>query len=236
MTNQDIGYGLVFAVEDAPGSGVFFNLQQVFNVTPPSATVEQIDVTHYQSPGRTREFKGGLSDPGTASAEMNYEQNSATDSFIRAWRASGLNRSCRITFANGASVQFSGSVESYIPTSPLDDKMTAALAIKVSGIPTYSPAAAPANVLLPGISGNPRVGFVLTALEGAWSGAPVFTYQWQADVSGNGVFSNIVGATGKTYTLAAGQQGRSVRVQVTGTNTTGSATVSSFGTALVAAA
>jgi len=235
-TIAEIGYGLVFEVEDSPGAGTYTALAQVFSATPPSATVDQIDVTHYTSASRTREFVAGLSDPGSASAEMNYTAGSTTDVFILAWRASGLNRSVRITYPDGAEVTFSGTVEGYTPSIPLDDKKTAVLTIKVSGIPTANPAAAPTNVLLPAISGNPRVGFTLTAIEGSWTGAPTFTYQWQADTAGNGTFVNITGATSKSYLVAVGEQGDSIRVRVTGTNATGNATADSFGTALVAAA
>jgi predicted secreted protein len=235
-TVAEIGYGLTFEVETTPGSGTYTALAQVFNATPPSASVDQIDVTHYQSASRTRQFVAGLSDPGSATAEMNFTQGSATDAFILAWRASGLNRLVRITYSDGANVVFSATVEGYAPSIPMDDKKTAMLTMKVSGIPTFSAAAAPANVVLPGISGEPRVTQTLTAFEGVWTGAPTFTYQWQADVAGNGSYVNISAATSRTYVLAAGEQGDRVRVRVTGTNSTGSATADSFGTALVAAA
>jgi len=235
-TIAEIGYGLTFGVESSPGSGSYTTLAQVFNVVPPSATVDQVDVTNYGSASRTREFVAGLSDPGSVSVEMNYTAGSTTDAFILAWRASGLNRSCRITYADGATVTFSGTVESYTPSAPLDDKKTATLGIKASGIPTYGAAAAAENTLLPAVSGTPQVGQTLTALEGNWDGAPTFTYQWQADAAGNGTFANISGATNRTYVLQAAEQGDSVRVQVTGTNGTGGETESSAGTALVAAA
>lgn len=80
------------------------------------------------------------------------------------------------------------------------------------------------NAALPSISGTSLAqGAILTALEGIWTGNPTsFTYQWQADTSGNGTFVNIGSATGKTYTLAAGQSGDAVRVQVTAVNPAGS--------------
>ena len=66
----------------------------------------------------------------------------------------------------------------------------------------------------PTITGTAKVGSVLTAHPGTWAPAPVtLTYQWKA----NG--ANISGATGTTYTVAAGYVGKKITVTVTGTKT-----------------
>lgn len=81
--------------------------------------------------------------------------------------------------------------------------------------------AAPTNTTLPAISGIAQTGQVLTAYEGVWTGAPTFTYQWQHDTAGNNTFTNIAGATNRTFTAVAGDVGNKLRVQVTGTNAAG---------------
>lgn len=232
-----IGYGLTFEVETAPGSGTYFELVQVFTAQPPVAEVDQVETTHFKSPNRSREYIPALSDRGAASAQMNFVPNSATDVFLEAMRADATTRAIRITYETGVTVTFSGFITSYSADPvPVDDRMTATANFKVSGNVTTAAAAAPTNTLAPAISGTPQVGEVLTALEGVWTGTPAFTYQWQADTAGNGSFVSISGATSRTYTLAVGEQGDSVRVQVTGTNSAGNSTASSAGTALVAAA
>lgn len=76
---------------------------------------------------------------------------------------------------------------------------------------------APANVLLPAISGVAQEGEVLTVWEGTWlNGVDSFTYQWQNE----GV--NIGGATSATYTPVAGDVGDNLTCVVTATNGTGS--------------
>lgn len=90
---------------------------------------------------------------------------------------------------------------------------------------------APSNTTRPSIIGSSLAqGSVLTADEGVWDGNPTsFTYQWQADTSGNGTFVNISGATNRTHTIAAGQAGDAIRVQVAGVNAAGtSAAVNSL--------
>lgn len=87
------------------------------------------------------------------------------------------------------------------------------------------------NVLLPAISGVAQDGEVLTAYVGTWTNAPTsFTYQWQND-AGTSTWADIAAETSSTYTLAAGDIGDSVRVQVIAVNGAGnSAEVNSVGT------
>lgn len=85
---------------------------------------------------------------------------------------------------------------------------------------------APVNALLPSIAGVLDEAEVLTALVGTWSNDPTgFTYQWKRDGT------NISGATGKTYTVVAGDVGKAISVAVTATNGAGNATATSAATA-----
>ena len=81
----------------------------------------------------------------------------------------------------------------------------------------------PANATLPTISGSTVLGMVLTVTPGSWVGTPpiTLTYQWLR----NGV--PITGATGTTYTLVSADLGDLISVDETGTNTAGTATVTS---------
>jgi len=99
-----------------------------------------------------------------------------------------------------------------------------------SAVSEPSPAIAgvpPRNLLAPGVLGLPIVGQTLTALDGIWSGSqPIASaYQWQRCTGGS--CTDISGATESTYTLTSEDAGDTLRVQVTATNTGGSATASS---------
>jgi TP901-1 family phage major tail protein len=91
-------------------------------------------------------------------------------------------------------------------------------------------AGAPANSLLPSIAGIAQVGQTLSANVGTWTHTPVFTYQWKKDGT------NISGAAGATYDPVIGDICSTITVAVTATNTSGSATATSGGTADVIAA
>lgn len=229
MTNASIGYGSYFHISQ-DGGNEWIEIAEVFDITPPSDTVDQIDVTHMQSPNRRREFIAGLSDPGSASFEMNFVPGSASDLKIQEIRASGEQVLCRITFPNSVTWTFTGQVESYEPAIPTEDKMTATVSFKVSGSTVAEAAAAPENVVLPAIAGIPEEDEVLSAWPGEWSQAAAFTYQWSRDGA------PISGATGKTYTVTASDIGKALSVTVTATNSAGSESATSGETAEVTGA
>ena len=90
-----------------------------------------------------------------------------------------------------------------------------------SSTPTATVGAAPpANLTAPWMTGEPRLGAVLTTTPGTWTPSDsVATYQWQRS-SASG-YQDIAGATAKTYTLTGADVGDTVRVLVTATNVDG---------------
>lgn len=126
-------------------------------------------------------------------------------------------------------VDIPGATEqTYIPT-PGDEGMTLTVVVTATNIAGSDDAesnaveilAAPANTVLPVISGTPEAGETLSVNSGTWTGsAPItYTYQWLAD----GVA--ISGATSTTFLVTTAQNGADITVEVTGTNDAGSVTV-----------
>lgn len=131
MTNALIGYGTTFAI--STNGTTFTDVAEVFEVTPPSDSLDTVDATHMSSPNATREFIFGLRDPGEASFEMAFIPGSASDVLIQSIRDTRQTVTCRITFPNNATWTFSGVLTGYEPAVPLDDRMTATVTFKVSG-------------------------------------------------------------------------------------------------------
>jgi hypothetical protein len=106
----------------------------------------------------------------------------------------------------------------------------------VAPAPAAPPSAqAPAPTSSPAVAGTPQEGQGLSASSGAWSGTqPLsYRYQWQrCDTSGNSCAS-VAGATAQSYQLTANDVGAQMRVQVTASNTSGSATAVSAPTSVV---
>lgn len=66
----------------------------------------------------------------------------------------------------------------------------------------------PVNSVLPAITGTTTVGQTLTTTNGTWSNSPTYAREWLRDGS------PISGATGTTYVLVAGDQGKKISVRV----------------------
>ena len=88
--------------------------------------------------------------------------------------------------------------------------------------PGDAPAVAPANTDLPVIVGAARVGYLIFVTYGTWTGnpAPTISYQWFVDGA------EAVGITSNVYAIRTSDVGRMLSVEVTATNSEGSATES----------
>ncbi|GAA1270042.1 hypothetical protein GCM10009589_24700 [Arthrobacter pascens] len=118
---------------------------------------------------------------------------------------------------NGVQVRFEVTATNVhgSSTAVVSNPVTPAVPVLVTAAPT--------------ISGAAVVGGLLTANTGVWGPAPVtFSYQWFADGTAIG------GAAAATYTLKAGDAGKAITVQVTGSKA-GYATASQTSAAVTAA-
>ena len=90
---------------------------------------------------------------------------------------------------------------------------------------------APANTVLPAITGTTTVGQTLTTSNGTWTGTPTITYAYQWKRGG----ANISGATASTYVLVSADVGTTITATVTATNSVGNASATSAGVGPIAA-
>jgi hypothetical protein len=131
----------------------------------------------------------------------------------------------------------------------LDDDAAATVRVEVTATNAYGsttkasaatavvaePAGAPIDVQLPAIAGTPAQGQTVTASTGVWVGKPTtFAYQWQRCDTGGGSCVPVDGAVSSTYAVTSADAGMTLRVAVTATNASGSSTVLSAQTAVVA--
>lgn len=150
MSDALIGYGTRFLMAATPAAAALTKLAEVTSVTLPNEQVAEVEVTHYESPGRTREFIPGLNDAGEITVEINWVPGSDTDDLIVAAKADGKVRTMRIvTPADDTSQMytFPGFVRGFERTAPMDDKMTATLTIRIAGAVVQADAAADPKVI-----------------------------------------------------------------------------------------
>jgi RHS repeat-associated protein len=107
-----------------------------------------------------------------------------------------------------------------------------------SRLSKWLPAGTPVDTAPPTISGELLAGQTLSASTGTWSAIPAagYSYQWQDCSATGGSCSNVSGATSETYTLASSDEGHTLKVIVTATNSVGSASSTSPPTPFFAAA
>lgn len=100
-----------------------------------------------------------------------------------------------------------------------------------------SATAPPTNTTAPTISGTAQESQVLTASPGDWSGSQpmTFAYQWRRCDTTGGSCSAIAGATAASYAVTSSDVGRTLRVAVTATNSSGTSTAVSAATSTVQA-
>ena len=117
-------------------------------------------------------------------------------------------------------------------TATNDDGSTDAFSVATAQIDLPEPD----NTEPPVISGTAAVGQVLTTTRGTWTNAAAYAFEWQ--VSDDGLTWNPAtgdGATTDSYTVAAGDLGKYLRVVVTGSNRSFTVDQESAATALVSA-
>jgi hypothetical protein len=94
--------------------------------------------------------------------------------------------------------------------------------------------AGPPNTAPPTITGSAVVGESLTANPGTWTGTGIaFAYLWSRCDAAGAACTDITTATQSTYTVVTADAGKTLRVKVTATNTSGSNAVTSTQSAVV---
>jgi len=136
MSDAMIGYGTLVEIHNDAVPAVYETIAETVDVELPDADIDQVDVTHNQSPDRAREYAAGLIDYGEAGFDMNYVPGSFSDQRLQALLNSGAKKSVRITFPNTSVMTFLAFVSGYKRSGPTADKMTASISLKVSGPPT----------------------------------------------------------------------------------------------------
>ncbi|PCG09652.1 hypothetical protein COA17_07275 [Sphingomonas ginsenosidimutans] len=134
------GLGIVIAMKATANATTYTDIGEPTDITPPQSMDDEIEVTHYNSPNGTKEFIGGLTDPGECTFTINYIPDGATERLILGAKALRKPRGFKLTWPNGVTWTFDLLIRGFQPTAPLNDRLTAEVTGRVSGSVVITPA------------------------------------------------------------------------------------------------
>lgn len=127
-TAPDIGHDSTAEIS-VDGGSTFIPIDRMEGMEMPNPQFDDVDVTHFGSPDRMREFIGGLGDRGEITISFQHLPGSPLDVALRG--ALGQNGQIRLTENGGEAETYEVVVKGYQRNIPMDDKMTAALTLRV---------------------------------------------------------------------------------------------------------
>lgn len=143
MSDAIIGLGTTIAKGDGGAPEVFAVIAEVISIDGPSLDSDDVEVTHLLSPGGYREYKGGLKEPGEIALELNFLPGNASQDAV-----TGLikeyndqtYKNYKITwpFTPAKTCVVSARVKTMGSTTPVDDRLTASVTLKLSGPPVWA--------------------------------------------------------------------------------------------------
>ncbi|MFS0736933.1 phage tail tube protein [Sphingomonas sp. 1P06PA] len=142
MSDAKIGYGGQFWIHNGTA---LTKIAEVTSISLPNEQVDDVEVTHLESPNRTREYIAGMIDPGEITIEMNYIAGSASDDLISEAKADAVAVAMKIVVpATGGDQQFTfnGIIKGYERSGLVaDEAQMATLTVRIAGAVTQAAAA-----------------------------------------------------------------------------------------------
>ena len=131
-----IGWGTTFKLEKADHT--LLELDEVTDIPLPSEEAADVEVTHYKSAGRRKEYRGGLIEPGNGNLVLNYIPGSATDLLIREAHQAGTPRKYEAILpdeAGAADWKISGFliIKSRGRAVPIGDRLVQTVGVRFTG-------------------------------------------------------------------------------------------------------
>ncbi len=120
--------------------GTYADIAQVVNISGPSLSRDTVDATNHASTSRWKEFIGGLRDAGEVTVELQFDPDSTGHADLRSDLAVDAVHNYRIIFTDPTPTQwtFAALVTRFEPRAPHDEKLTATVSLKLSGVPTFA--------------------------------------------------------------------------------------------------
>lgn len=135
-------HGTQLQIGDGASPEVFTTIAQVRDIQGPGLSTNIIDGTDHDS-GGAKSKVAGVRDGGQLTLDIAYDPahgtHNAATGLLRDWK-NGTLRNFKLVFPDAGNTAWSiaGLVQGFQPTAPVDDLLTAAVTLEVSGDPTLA--------------------------------------------------------------------------------------------------
>lgn len=142
MTNY-AAFGTLLKLGDGASPEVFTTIAGVTNVGGPALGLDTVEVTSHDSTDGWEEFVGGILRSGEVSLDINYDPAGVTHDATTGLIADMVARTVRnfeLIFPDDVATtwDFAALVTGFEPGAPVDDKLSASVTLKVTGVPTLA--------------------------------------------------------------------------------------------------
>lgn len=127
------GFGATLTVATASG-GAYSAFAEIVSISGPNITVDDIELTHMESPSTAKEFTPGLLEAGELSITCNYVKTQATGVYALVQTSKWY----KIAFADTANWISAGYVKGLSQEISNNDKIQTTLNIRFSGKPVFA--------------------------------------------------------------------------------------------------
>ena len=114
----------------------------IISITLPNQTRDSVETTTMGSTSNFREFIPGLLNAGEISVELNYDGSASGNADSLQTALETVAEVWTIKFPDDSTFVCSGFITSLGGASPMDDKITQSVTIKLTGKPTFTEAEA----------------------------------------------------------------------------------------------
>lgn len=146
MSDGIIGFGASLTVYPASATSSTTAIGNITTLNIDGVEIEPVDISTMDSTSGYREYIRGMKNPGTLSLDMNYDGTAAgtADALNTLKDSTATNLVWKITFnddttaSNKSTFACAGFLSSIATAIPYEDKVTQAVKIQLSGVPTYT--------------------------------------------------------------------------------------------------
>lgn len=140
MITPKSGFGAQLKIGNGASPEVFSAIEGIRNLQGPTMDREMIDATHHASAGGYRQKLVSFKDGGTVTFDLLFDSTDTEHALLFTEYAAGSLVNFQQVMPDTGAQQFAyaGYVKTITPSAPIDDVLTYAVTIEVSGNVTIS--------------------------------------------------------------------------------------------------